>query len=205
MTLMRRVLAFSLMSLVCSTPLTLASEQALRLDPAASSVSFHLDATMHSANGTMTLTRGEVRFDVATGAAAGEIVLDAASADTRHKGRDEKLHHEVLESAAYPEIVFRPTAVKADVDDRGVGTVTLGGTMTIHGGDHEVSVSASVSRDGETVRATGMLVVPYVAWGMHDPSVLVLRVAKVVEVSFTAVGTLTAVAQPTAAAAGEGR
>ena len=68
-----------------------------------------------------------------------------------------------------------------------------------------MSVSAALARDGETVRATGKLVVPYVAWGMHDPSVFVLRVAKVVEVSFTAVGALAAAAPPTSPAPEAGR
>jgi len=200
-----RIPTLALLILVCSAQLALAAEETLRLDPAASRLSFHLDATMHSANGTMALKRGEIRFDLATGAAAGEVVIDAASVDTDHKGRDEKLHHEVLESATYPEIVFRPTAVQANVDERGVGTVTLAGTVTIHGADHEVSVAASVARDGERVRVTGKLVVPYVAWGMRDPSVFVLRVAKVVEVSFTAVGALEAAAPPPAPAPEAGR
>ena len=199
------IVAACLLILVGFSADVAASEQTLRLDPAGTRVSFHLDATMHSANGTMAIQRGEIRFDLATGAAAGEVVIDAASADTDHKGRDEKLHHEVLESAKYPEIVFRPTAVKTEVDERGVGTVTLAGTVTIHGASHEVSVSAALARDGEKVRATGKLVVPYVAWGMHDPSVFVLRVAKVVEVSFTAVGTLAAAAPPTAPAPEAGR
>lgn len=205
MTFTRRFLAFLLLFLVSLAPLAHASEQTLRLDPAGTRVSFHLDATMHSAEGTIALERGEIRFDLATGAAAGEVLLDATSADTDHKGRDEKLHHEVLESAKYPEIVFRPTAVKTEVDERGVGTVTLAGTVTIHGASHEVSVSAALARDGEKVRATGKLVVPYVAWGMHDPSVFVMRVAKAVEVSFDVTGALVVAAPPPPPAPEAGR
>jgi polyisoprenoid-binding protein YceI len=186
----RRSLAFSLLLLLCSAPLAPAAEQTLRLDPAATRLSFHLDATMHSADGTIALKHGEIRFDLATGTAAGEVVIDATSADTDHKGRDEKLHREVLESATFPEIAFRPAAIQASVDEHGTGTVTLAGTLTIHGASHEVSVSAALARDDEEVRATGRLVVPFVAWGMHDPSVFVLRVAKVVEVSFDVTGTL---------------
>jgi polyisoprenoid-binding protein YceI len=187
-----RIRTLALLILVCSTQRALAAEETLRLDPAAARVAFHLDATMHSAEGMMKVKRGEIRFDLATGAAGGEVVIDATSAATENKGRDEKLHREVLESATYPEIVFRPHAVKADMDERGAGTVTLTGTVAIHGGEHEVSVTAAVARDGDVIRATGKLVVPYVAWGMHDPSVFVLRVAKQVEVSFSAVGTLAA-------------
>ena len=201
----RWIVAACLSILVGFSAAALAAEQTLSLDPAATRFSFHLDATMHSANGTMALKHGEIRFDLATGTAAGEVVIDATSADTDHKGRDEKLHHEVLESATFPEIAFWPTAIKSNLDEHGVGTVTLAGTVTIHGASHEVSVSAALARDGEKVRATGKLVVPYVAWGMHDPSVFVLRVAKVVEVSFTAVGTLAAAAPPTAPAPEAGR
>jgi polyisoprenoid-binding protein YceI len=202
MNLVQRILAFSLLTLVCFTPLAWAAEQTLCLDPAGSRVSFHLDATLHAAEGTLALERGEIRFDLESGAAAGEIVIDATSANTDNDGRDKKLHREVLESATYPEVVFRPTSVKANVDDRGTGTVTLTGVVAIHGGEHEVQVTATVSRDSDRIRAEGMLSVPYVAWGMHDPSVFVLRVAKVVEVSFTITGKLAAGA-PTATAAPE--
>jgi polyisoprenoid-binding protein YceI len=197
-----RVLAVFLFSLAAAAVPASAQEQTLALDAGASRVAFHLDATMHSADGTMKVKHGEIRFDLASGAASGEVVIDATSADTESKGRDKKLHHEVLESATYSEIVFHPRSVKADVDESGAGTVTLTGTVAIHGGEHEVSVKAAVSRDGDVVRATGKLVVPYVAWGMHDPSVFVLRVAKQVDVSFTAVGTLAGTPAPPAPEAG---
>jgi len=190
MTSTRRFPIVCLLVLLAGAPAAPSAELTLRLDPAATRVAFHLDATLHSASGTLALSRGEIRCDPATGVAAGEVVLSAASADTGHEGRDAKMHHEVLESATYPEIVFRPTAIVADVDERGTGAVTLAGTVAIHGSEHEVKVTAAVSRDGDTVRATGSLAVPYVAWGMRDPSVFVLRVAKVVDVSFTAVGSL---------------
>jgi polyisoprenoid-binding protein YceI len=192
-----------LLILAAAAALAHAQEQTLALDVGASRVAFHLDATLHSVEGTMKVTRGEIRFDLTSGAADGEIVIDATSADTGNRGRDEKLHREVLESATYPEIVFRPRAVTADVDGRGAGAVTLTGAVAIHGGEHEMSVTAAVARDDDAVRATGTLVVPYVAWGMKDPSVFVLRVAKQVEVSFTAVGAL--VASPASPAAGPGR
>ncbi len=186
----RRLLAFSLLILGCPTPLALAAEQTLLLDPTATRVSFRLDATFHSVEGTLALKRGEIRFDLAAGTASGEIVIDATSADTSNKGRDGKLHHEVLSSATYPEIVFSPTAIAGSVDDRGTGTVTLAGIVSIHGGQHEVKLTATVARDGDRVRGEGKLTVPYIAWGMRDPSVFVLRVAKVVEVTFVAVGRL---------------
>jgi hypothetical protein len=42
------------------------------------------------------------------------------------------------------------------------------------------------------VEATTTFVVPYVEWGLHDPSMMVLRVAKTVGVTVQAKGTLSA-------------
>ena len=72
----------------------------------------------------------------------------------------------------------------------------LAGTVSIHGSDHPVELVATVRRDGDRIVADAPLVVPYVAWGMHDPSVFVLRVAKQVEVRIHAVGTLSAATSP---------
>ena len=197
MTSAGRTPTLALVALACCAAGAGAAEQRLVLDPAATRVSFHLDATLHAAEGTLALVRGEIRFDLSTGSAGGEVVLDATSADTGNDKRDEKLHREVLESDAYPEIVFRPRAVSAAQRGPDSGTVTLTGTVSIHGGDHEASVTATVERSGANVRATGTLNVPYVAWGLHDPSVFVLRVAKVVEVSIAAAGTLEDAPPPT--------
>ncbi len=42
----------------------------------------------------------------------------------------------------------------------------------------------------DLVTATAKFSVPYVAWGMKDPSNLVLRVDKIVDVDVTLAGTL---------------
>jgi polyisoprenoid-binding protein YceI len=176
-----------------------AAEQILRLDPAATRVEFTLDATLHSAKGRLPLREGEIDIDLAAGTAHGRLVFDAARAETGHEGRDEKMHAEVLESARYPEIVYTVTGAKADLDATGAGTVTLEGAVAIHGSQHPCTVTGRVRREGDRVVAEGNLTIPYVAWGMKDPSVFVLRVAKEVAVRFTAVGMLAPARAPDAA------
>lgn len=180
-----------LLTLAATLPAS-AEELVLRLDPAETTVTFTLQATLHRAEGVVPVAAGEIRFDRASGQASGQVVLDARRATTASEGPDEKMHVAVLESGRYPTIVFAPTRIEASEEGPDRGTVRLAGTLSIHGADHPVELVAAVRREGGRVVADAPLVVPYVAWGMHDPSVFVLRVAKQVEVRIHAVGTLSA-------------
>jgi polyisoprenoid-binding protein YceI len=166
-----------------------AAEQVLTLDPEATTVTFSLGATGHDIHGTMGLTAGELRFDAETGEASGSLTIDATLAVSGNRKRDKKMHRKVLETETYPEIAFAPSRIEGTVTMTGESDVTLVGVVAIHGDEHEVSLPTHVemTEAGFTARAT--LTVPYVEWGMHDPSVMILRVAKVVEIVIEATGT----------------
>jgi polyisoprenoid-binding protein YceI len=156
---------------------------ALQVDPAQTQVEFSLGAVLHTVHGTFRLKRGEMRFDPATGAAGGELVVDATSAESGDEARDKNMHKTVLESARYPEIVFRPDRVSGKVAPQGASQVRLHGAFSIHGAEHEVEMPVDVeARDGQ-YRATVKFSVPFVAWGMKDPSTLFLRVEKHVDIT----------------------
>lgn len=169
-----------------------AEQRVLVLDPAASKVSFTLAATGHQVEGTMALKSGRVAFDPATGAASGEIVLDLKSAQTGSDGRDKDMHEKVLETGKYPVAVFRAEKVRGTVAPSGPSEVTLDGTLSFHGSDHKMSLPAKVNVESGRLKADTQLQIPYVQWGLHDPSVFVLRVGKVVDVKVRAVGSLEA-------------
>ena len=189
---MRRVLGLAALVSLSLAGSVRAEEQVLRLDAGLTKIDFTLEATLHAADGTIPCTSGEIRFDLTTGRASGRLVLDATKTQSGNEGRDRKMHEEVLESARFPEIVFMPAKVEARVDDMGNGDVRLTGTLAIHGAGHPFTIAARVRRNGDKVSATGSFDIPYVAWGMNDPSVFVLRVAKVIKVRFSTVGTLMA-------------
>ena len=155
----------------------------LRIDPAQTQVEFTLGAVLHTVHGTFHLKSGEMRFDPATGAASGQLVVDATSADTGDGARDKNMHKVVLESARYPEIVFRPDRVLGKVAAQGASQVRLHGTFSIHGADHEVEMPTQVEATGGQYAATVKFSVPFVQWGMKDPSTLFLRVEKHVDIT----------------------
>lgn len=160
----------------------------LELDPAATRVGFTLDATLHTVHGTFTLKRGGVRFDPKTGAAEGEIVLDAASGDSGNAKRDGAMRSDVLGSERYPEIRFVVHEVVGDFGRQGTVAATARGDLEIHGGSHPLALAIRATPSGERVTLATTFSIPYVEWGLRDPSFAFLRVAKEVKVEVEATG-----------------
>jgi polyisoprenoid-binding protein YceI len=160
-----------------------------KLDPAQSTIKFTLDTTLHTVEGTFKFKSGHLSFDPGTGKASGQITADATSADTGNKGRDKKMHQEMLESQKYPEIIFMPRQVKGSVNPQGTSQVELSGVFRIHGQDHESTVTLSVQRQpGGAIQADAKISVPYIKWGLKNPSSFLLRASDTVGVEIHVTG-----------------
>jgi polyisoprenoid-binding protein YceI len=167
-----------------------AETRLLVLDPAASRVSFSLAASGHDVEGGLAVKSGRITFDPATGDAAGEIAVDVVSAATGNKSRDNTMHKEVLETARWPLALFRAEKLRGTLAPMGVSKVALEGTLALHGVEHKVILPAKVEiQNGHLMSAT-QVAIPFVDWGLHDPSILFFRVAKVVSVKILAEGSL---------------
>lgn len=161
---------------------SVAAERIVKLRPDKTAVSFRLGATAHTVEGTLTMRAGEIRFDAATGAASGEIVIDLAGAKTGNTKRDKNMHQDVLETARFPQAVFHARKVAGTVAPAGRSDIEVEGVLTFHGADHPLTLPVTVTLSGERVIAETTFPIPFVAWGLHDPSFLFLRVEKVVTV-----------------------
>ena len=175
-----------LVQLACAAVLAAGSIHAedtvLQIDPSQTKVEFTLADVLHTVHGTFLLKRGDMRFDAATGKASGELVVDATSGASGSGARDRNMHKNVLESARYPEIVFRPDRVEGKVTLQGTSHVGLHGIFSIHGAEHEITLPAVVENDDGKYAADIAFAVPYVQWGMKNPSTLFLRVSDKVEI-----------------------
>ena len=166
-----------------------AQESTVKLDPAQTTIEFTLDSTLHTVHGTFKLKNGHISFDTSTGKASGEIIVDATSGDSDNKGRDKKMHQEILESQKYPEIVFTPEHVKGAVNPQSVSQVELSGLFRIHGQDHEITITFEVQPPaGDKVQGSAHFSVPYVQWGIKSPSTFLLRASDTVEIEVHASG-----------------
>jgi polyisoprenoid-binding protein YceI len=158
------------------------SEIVLTLDPAQSTVHWTVDSTLHTVHGTFALKSGTIHFDPETGKAGGEIVVFASSGKSGNSSRDARMHKEILETPRYPDVIFRPTQVQGKVGQSGASDVKLDGVFFIHGADHDLTALVHAELTGDRWRATSKFEVPYVKWGIKDPSNFLLKVKPVVNV-----------------------
>lgn len=168
-----------------------AQDVVVNLDPGTTKVEFTLGATLHTVHGTFKLKSGQIRFDPATGKASGVITIDATSGNTDNTSRDKKMHDQILESAKFPEIVFTPTQVTGPSSDvlagKGTAQLQIAGAFRLHGQDHEMIVPVAVEPasgggqgSGSRIQAAAKFDIPYVKWGLKNPSTFVLRVSDTV-------------------------
>lgn len=169
----------------------LAGDAVLDFDPAQTQVNFTLSDVLHTVRGSFRLKKGEIRFDPATGTAAGELVVDATSGDSGSHARDSRMHKNILESGKYPEIVFTPDHVDGRVSLDGDSEVRVHGMFSIHGGTHELVLPVTVHSAGGAMKVKAAFRVPYVKWGMKNPSTLFLRVGDEVQIEIEGSGRLT--------------
>jgi polyisoprenoid-binding protein YceI len=167
-----------------------AQGRALQIDPGRTTVEFTLGALLHSVHGTFRLASGRIGFDPATGRAGGELVVDATSGKSDNAARDKKMHGDILESARCPRMVFRPDRVEGAVAGQGVSKVQVYGSFEIHGDSHEMAVPVEVRASAGEYEVTAAFSVPYVKWGMKNPSTFILRVNDRVEITVHTVAKL---------------
>jgi polyisoprenoid-binding protein YceI len=181
-----RLVAFLLILLCCRSmatedPTFPAGSVEIEFNPAKSAVQFTLGALLHTVHGTFKVKDGTIRFDPSSGQASGQISVDVRSGETGENARDRQMHESVLESNRFPDAVFSPDHFKGRVASSGESQIEVHGTLRIHGLEHEMTIPVEVQVQNGRVTAKTKFVVPYVAWGMKDPSNPVLRVDKTVD------------------------
>jgi polyisoprenoid-binding protein YceI len=168
----------------------LSQQQTFTVNPGASSVAFGLTGTGHEVHGTFHVTSGNIQFDRNAPKMTGTIVVSAGSGDSGDKGRDKNMHQKVLETDRFSDITFQPQSYTGTIAATGDSTIQVTGTFTLHGTPHDFTVPMQVHIDGQNLTAKGSFIVPYVKWGLKDPSVFILKVAKEVHIDLNLVGTL---------------
>ena len=151
----------------------------ISLDPASTHIHWTLNTNTHGAvHGTFKLKSGFFHIDPVTGDASGKIVIDATSGESGDPSRDKHMHSVVLESPKFPTITYRPTHFAGKDDLAANGPVTVNGLLNLHGQDHPMQISVNLHPKAPYVALSTHFTVPFVAWGLKDPSTFIFRTDK---------------------------
>jgi polyisoprenoid-binding protein YceI len=183
---MRRAGLLSML-LLLALPL-LAESSRFEADPAQSKVAFRVGGTMHEVHGTFHLGSGNVTFG--PGQISGLIVVSAASGVSGSDTRDRRMTTSILEAPHFAEATFRPEHLTGEIAPTGGSSVQVTGVLTLHGTPHDLTVPLEVHIDGKTCTANTRFIIPYIEWGLKNPSTFLLKVDKEVAMEVTLVGQL---------------
>jgi polyisoprenoid-binding protein YceI len=196
----RRLTIFLFISVVIScvagcSPALWAQDMTLELDPTNTKVDFTLSDVLHTVHGTFALKSGLIHFNPSKGSASGSVVVDVKSGQSGNNSRDRKMHKDILQSEQYPDATFTPTKMSGPFSPQGSSQIQVDGTFRIHGSDHSITLIVPLQISGSTTNFKTQMVLPYVEWGMKNPSTFVLRVGDKVDLDIAASGHLVQDAQ----------
>ncbi len=167
-----------------------AQHQTFTVNPNTSQIAFALGGNMHHVDGTFHVQSGTINFDRTAQTISGSVVVSAVSGDSGDKNRDKKMHNDVLDVAHYTDISFVPKSYQGTITAIGDSTIQVSGVFTLHGTPHDLTVPMQIHIEGSALRAKTHFTVPYVQWGLKDPSIFIAKVAKEVDLDLTLAGSL---------------
>jgi polyisoprenoid-binding protein YceI len=200
--LFKRLVVFVTLSIVAalvaltSAPPARAQDLSVQIDPAQSKVEYSLNSTVHTVHGTFAVKNGSIHYDPSSGQMSGTIVVDATSGQSGNNSRDGRMHREILESSKFPEIVFSPAKMTGAVAANGISKVEVSGRFRLHGQEHDVTLPAEVKANGKNLDITTHMEIPYVQWGLKNPSNFLLHVSETVSLEIQARGNIQAAGNP---------
>ena len=156
-------------------PAALAQHQTFAVKPDASEVKMTLKTTHELVNGVFHIQSGSVEFDRSAAKMSGSVVVLAGSGKTGNGSRDKKMNKEILQVEQYATVSFEPKSYAGVIAPSGDSTIQVIGIFTLLGTPHEITVPMLVHLDGASATAKTHFVVPYVQWGVKNPSFLIWK------------------------------
>jgi hypothetical protein len=174
-----------------SAPAAPAQHQTFAVNPDASKVKMKLNTTHEVVNGTFHVQSGSVEFDRGATKISGTVVVAAGSGKTGNDSRDKKMNKDILKVDQYTTVSFAPKTYKGTISASGDSTIQVSGVFTLLGTPHDLTVPMQIHIDGSKATAKAQFVVPYVQWGLKNPSFLIWKAENDVAIDLSLVGNIT--------------
>ncbi len=171
-------------------PVSLAQHQTFAVNPDASEVKMTLNTTHEVVSGTFHIQSGSSGFDRGNPQMSGSVVVLAGSGKTGNGSRDKKMNKDILEVEQYATVSFEAKSYAGALAPSGDSNLQVTGIFTLLGKPHEVTIPIQVHLDGGAVTAKAHFVVPYVQWGLKNPSFMIWKADNDVTIDLNLAGTI---------------
>jgi polyisoprenoid-binding protein YceI len=170
---MRCFKVFALVAMLA--PVALAQHQTFIVNPDGSQVKITLNTTHEVVTGNFHVQSGSIEFDPGAPKMAGSVVVLAGSGNTGNSSRDKKMNKDILKVDQYATVSFEPKSYSGAIALSGDSNVQVTGMFTLLGMPHEITIPILVHVEGTAATAKAHFVVPYVKWGLKNPSFLIWK------------------------------
>jgi polyisoprenoid-binding protein YceI len=178
------VLAFA----VVLAPAALAQHQTFVVNPDASEVKMTLNTTRELVSGTFHIQPGSIEFDRSNPKMSGLVVVLAGSGKTGNGIRDKRMNKDILEVDQFTTVSFAPKTYTGTIAPSGDSTIQVSGVFTLLGNPHDLTIPMQIHIDGSKATARTQFVVPYIQWGLKNPSFLFWKAENNVAIDLNLVG-----------------
>ena len=166
----------------------LAQHQTFTVNPDASDVKMKLNTTHEVVNGTFYVQSGSINVDRTASHISGTVIVAAASGKTGNDSRDKKMNKDILKVDHFATVSFAPKTYKGTIAVSGDSTIQVSGVFTLLGTAHDLTIPIQIHIDDSKATAKGQFVVPYVQWGLKNPSFLIWKAENNVGIDLNLVG-----------------
>ncbi len=173
---------------VTLAPAALAQHQTLVVNPDASEVKITLKTTHQLVSGTFHIQSGSIEFDRNAQKIAGSVVVAASSGNTGNGRRDKKMKNEILKVDQYTTVTFAPKTYTGTIAPSGDSTVQVSGVFTLLGTPHDLTIPMRIHMEPSKATARAQFVIPYVQWGLKNPSFMFWKADNDVAIDLNLIG-----------------
>jgi hypothetical protein len=166
----------------------LAQQRTFAINPDASEVKMKLNTTHEVVNGTFHVQTGSIEFDRSATKISGIIVIAAGSGKTGNDSRDKKMDKDILKVDQYTTVSFAPKTYTGTIPVSGDAIIQVSGVFSLLGTPHDLTIPIQIHLYGTKATARAQFVIPYVQWGLKNPSFLIWKAENEVAIDLNLVG-----------------
>jgi polyisoprenoid-binding protein YceI len=168
----------------------LAQQQTFSVNPDTSEVKMTLKTNHDIVNGTFHVQSGMIDFDRGASKISGNVIVAAGSGKTGNDSRDKKMNKDILKVAQYTTVSFAPMSYTGSIASSGDSTIQVSGVITLLGTPHNLTIPIQIHIDGGRCIAKAHFVIPYVPWGLKNPSFMIWKAENNVDIDLNLIGNI---------------